>query len=56
MIAWNGVEKWNHQKLDIIPWQKVFDLEIHPRVPFGQDISDQVASANIKCENIRLSS
>ena len=55
MIAWNGVEKWcRNDPKDIIPWQKVFDVEVHPRVPFGRDISEEVAKANIKIPKLKF--
>ena len=55
MIAWNGVEKWKRQNSkDWVPWQKVFEVPVNPRVPFGHDISAQVAKANIKLPKIKF--
>ena len=55
MIAWNGVKKWHRQNpKDFVPWQKVFDVEVHPRVSFGQDISAKVAKAHIKLPKIKF--
>ena len=47
MIAWNGVEKWNKNSDDIVPWNRVFDVDVYPRVPFGEDWSKNVIDANI---------
>ena len=51
MIAWNGVEKW-FKNQDIVPYHQVFQVGVHPRVPFGNDISDQVKEANIKVKTL----
>ena len=51
MIAWNGVEKWLKNQ-DLLPYDQVFQLSVHPRVPFGTDISNQVSEANIKVQKI----
>ena len=56
MIAWNGVEKWRrNDPKDIVPWQKVFNVQVSPRVPFGKDISDEVTKAHIKIPKIKFS-
>ena len=48
MIAWNGVEKWNENNPeDFVPWNKVFDVEVVPRISFGQDITHEVLAAHI---------
>ena len=55
MIAWNGVEKWKRSREeDIIPWQKVFDVDVYPKVPFGQDISSVIASQQLKAQKIKF--
>ena len=51
MIAWNGVEKW-FKNQDIVPYHQVFQVGVHPRVPFGSDISDQVKEENIKVKSL----
>ena len=53
MIAWNGVEKWRRKK-DIVDWKDVFELQVHPRVPFGLDISEKVTAADLKPRKIKF--
>jgi len=54
MIAWNGLEKWRRQ-MDIVHPSQVFSpcMSISPRAPFGEDISDEIKSASIKCKWIK---
>ena len=53
MIAWNGVEKWLKNQ-DILPYHQVFDVDVHPRVPFGTDISKEVSEARIKVKKVKF--
>ncbi len=53
MIGWNGYEKWQRQK-EIVPWQDVFDVDIHPRSPFGTDLCEEVNRAQIRCSWVKL--
>ena len=53
MIAWNGVEKWQKNK-DVIPWNEVFDLDVHPKAPFGKDISQNVYDAQIANRKVKF--
>ena len=53
MIAWNGLEKYNISS-EIVPYDKVLDVSISPREPFGTDISPDVEKAHIKCKWVKL--
>ena len=53
MIAWNGVEKWNNNA-DLIPWNRVFDVDVHPRVPFGLNMTQDVINAHIPHRRINF--
>ena len=53
MIAWNGVEKWLKNQ-DIHPYHQVFEVDVHPRVPFGTDISKEVSEARIKVKKVKF--
>ena len=55
MIAWNGYEKWiRGSEKDLVPWDKVFELECFPRSPFGTNICEEVRKAHIKCNWVPL--
>ncbi|XP_039280499.1 probable tRNA N6-adenosine threonylcarbamoyltransferase, mitochondrial isoform X2 [Nilaparvata lugens] len=47
MIAWNGVEKFR-LGIDVIPSDQLQSIDIEPKSPIGEDISNQVAEADIK--------
>ena len=53
MIAWNGVEKWR-KNADLIPWNRVFDVDVQPRVPFGQNRIQDVIDAHIPNRKINF--
>jgi N6-L-threonylcarbamoyladenine synthase len=53
MIAWNGVEKWR-KNADLIPWNRVFDVDVQPRVPFGVNRIQDVIDAHIPNRKINF--
>ena len=53
MIAWNGVEKWR-KNADLIPWNRVFDVDVQPRVPFGLNRIQDVMDAHIPNRKIKF--
>ena len=53
MIAWNGLEK-HRLCSEVIPHEKVMDVPISPREPFGSDISVEVENAHIKCKWVKV--
>ena len=53
MIAWNGVEKWR-KNADLIPWNRVFDVDVQPRVPFGLNRIQDVIDAHIPNRKINF--
>lgn len=48
MIAWNGLEKFRRGK-EVVRPEDAKGIQLHPRAPFGVDISARVEEANIKC-------
>ena len=53
MIAWNGLEKYRISS-EIVSYDKVMNVPISPREPFGDDISPNVEKAQIKCKWIKV--
>jgi len=53
MIAWNGLEFWRLQR-NIVKCEDVFSVQVHARSPLGEDISDSVKQANLKCKWIKI--
>ncbi|XP_065223265.1 tRNA N6-adenosine threonylcarbamoyltransferase, mitochondrial [Planococcus citri] len=53
MIAWNGVEKYLNN-IDLLPADKIDDIEAEPRCPLGEDLTELVVKANIKCAWIKV--
>jgi len=54
MIGWTGYELWR-RGMDIIQPDQVLDVELYPKCPLGEDITQDVIDAHIKCKWIKLS-
>lgn len=54
MIAWNGAERWianagvirDRDEIEMVPAEK--------KAPFGEDWTEKVKDANIKCKLVKL--
>jgi len=55
MIGWAGYEFWKQQR-GIVQPKDVFDVEVSPKCPLGENISDRVTATNLKCKWIKLDS
>ncbi|XP_046389695.1 probable tRNA N6-adenosine threonylcarbamoyltransferase, mitochondrial [Ischnura elegans] len=55
MIAWNGMERWNTGKGIIDPSSPEFDeVDVQGRCILGEDMTEDVVLAGIKCKWIKL--
>jgi len=53
MIGWTGYELWRQGK-DIVEPDKVFHVDIFSRCPIGEDNSQDVIDADIKCKWVKV--
>ena len=56
MIAWNGLERYSSSRKEkfVIPFNRVMEVEISPREPFGDDITLEIETAQLKCKWVKI--
>lgn len=53
MIAWNGIERWNVNKGVLRDREEIENVNIRSRAPLGENWTQLVSDANLKCGTIK---